>query len=143
MSKHVIIIVISSFFIVTSAFILMILVPATIKLYAEGDEYSEGSDMVSRIERCDREYYDKAYGELYNWLVLDDCKEEEFDIYWEIVNGYLDYCQYRQWSNCDETRLPGSSDKVEALREKVINNANNARFSLNQRRLEELVEKAK
>ena len=97
--------------------------------------------MLTRIERCDREYYDKEYGELYNWLVLDDCKEEEFDIYWEIINGYLDYCMYRQWSNCDEDKLPGSSEKAEYYREKVIENANNVKFSLNAKRLEELAGK--
>ncbi|MBQ4069228.1 MAG: hypothetical protein IJC76_08255 [Lachnospiraceae bacterium] len=140
MSKHIITIIISSFFIAFSGLFLIVMIPNIIKLYAEGDEYSEGDDMVSRIERCDGEYYEKNYGELYNWLVLDDCKEEEFDIYWEMVNGYFDYCQYRQWSNCDEDKLPGSIEKAQYYREKVIDNANNVKFSMNQRRLEEFAE---
>lgn len=143
MSKHIIVIIISTFFIFASSIFLNVMIPNTIKLYAEGDEFSENDDIVTRIERCDREYYDKEYGELYNWLVLDDCKEEEFDIYWEIINGYSDYYMYRQWSNCDEDKLPGSGEKAEYYREKVIDNANNVKFSLNQRRLEELVEEVK
>ena len=143
MKKYFVSIVISSFFIALSGFLLIVLVPNTVKLYADGDEYFDDEDMVTRIERCDREYYDKEYGELYYWLVLDDCKEEEFDVYWEVINGYQDYCQYRQWANCDDTRLTGSSNKAEEFRQKVINNVNNVEFSLNQRRFEEFVEKVK
>ena len=141
MSKHIIVIIISSFFIAASGLFLIVMIPSTIKLYAEGDEYSEGDDMVSRIERCDREYYEKRYGELYDWLIMDSCREEEFDIYWEVVNGYYDYYQYRQWSNSEEMGVAGSSEKAEYYRERVINNASNVRFSLNEGRLEELVQR--
>lgn len=140
MKRYIVTMIISGIFIFISGFILMIVVPHTIELYAEGDEYSEGSDIVSRLDRCDGRYYDQEYGELYYKLVLSNCVEEEFDKHWEVVNGFLDYYLYKQWSNCDESRLPGSYEKAEYYREKVIENANNVEFSLNQKRLEELAE---
>ena len=138
MKKYIVSMSISTALLLFLGGILLILVPNTIDLYANGDGFT--SDKMDNIEYCEREYQDKEYGWLYRNMIYDNCTSEEFDKYWEIVNGYLDYCQYRQWSNVDESELPGCTDKAEEYKQKVMENAENAKFSQNKKRLAEFAE---
>lgn len=97
-----------------------------------GDYETSEADIVNG---CNGYYYEKEYGELRNYLLLFDAFGENYDMYWEIVDGYGDYMQYVQWSSTSEDDVSGSSEMAEHYRKKVEENVNNCKFSQNEEQL--------
>lgn len=86
------------------------------------DQVSEGTwerDTGRMVRICDRYYYDRDYAELREQLELFDLYGEEFEKYWEAVQGYQDYLNVIQWSRAAEMDLPQSQGQAEAWREKL------------------------
>lgn len=103
-------------------------------------EYDD-NDKADYVNWCNRYYYAKEYGSLLEELQLFNLYDEEFDIYWEITDGYRDYIEYEQWSSVTDEELPGSSQKAEEYRQKVIDDVKNCEFEANRERLQEFVDK--
>lgn len=98
---------------------------------------SEGLTKKEGIRYCDYDYYEKKYGELRDTLQLFKLYDEEYDIYWEIADGYKDYIEYYQWKEAAKEGFVVEEDKVSYYKEKVINNAKNCRFEKNKKVLQE------
>ena len=84
------------------------------------EDYSYDNDESNRITACDRYYYEGDCGELRDYLTLYELRGETYDVYWEYVNGYDDYCHFLMWNK------DGNIEKIEFYREKVKSNAKNA-----------------
>ena len=90
-------------------------------------------------------------------LTLYDLRGENYEIYWEIVNGYADYIQYMNYSTIEDrenvivsyTLKSGEQQevsfvpakKIEEYRNKVLENAENVKYERNKRYLTEFVQK--
>ena len=94
-----------------------------------------GESAAEIMEWCDGYYYEKEYDELWHNLRLYDAYSPEFDKYWEMVNGYRDYMQYKQWATTPVDKIPESTEMAESYRKKVIENAENCKFDQNKKQL--------
>jgi len=94
-----------------------------------------GESTADVIERCDAVYYEEKYSDLWHDLRLYDAYDENFDVYWEMVNGYRDYMQYKQWVTTPVDKIPESTEMAESYRKKVIENAENCKFDQNKKKL--------
>ena len=92
-------------------------------------------DATWKMDYMDSLFYDHKYTEIRTELELYELDGEEFDIYWEIVNGYADYMDYLQWARTTEDMVEGSSQKAAEYQQKVIRNAESCRFERNQKQL--------
>lgn len=130
---------------------LALLLPEEVKdkVKYSGDEYY--------ISRCEAEYTDREFDKLYDLLTLYDLRGENYEIYWEIVNGYADYIQYMNYSTIEDrenvivsyTLKSGEQQevsfvpakKIEEYRNKVLENAENVKYERNKRYLTEFAQK--
>ncbi|MBQ9765283.1 MAG: hypothetical protein IJW18_03690 [Lachnospiraceae bacterium] len=108
------------------------------------DEVGDYDDNLAyQVDGCNRYYYQKEYAELRDYLMLYNSYEDEFDMYWEIVDGYADYRQYLQWLQTPEDRVQGSSEMATMYKQRVIDNALNCRFEQNRAQLTKYAEEIK
>lgn len=107
-------------------------------------EFEEDDDSLSYKNSLCRTYYDdEQYGQLYYILTSSNLYDEEYEVYWEIVNGYIDYMEYGKWLNVTEEQISGSTEKIAYYRQKVIDNAKNCKYQQNKQQLNEYVDMIK
>lgn len=99
-------------------------------------EERRGESAAEIMEWCDGYYYEKEYHELWHNLRLYDAYSPEFDKYWEMVNGYRAYMQYKQWMATPADKMPESVTMTEEYKKKVIKNAENCKFEENKKQLD-------
>lgn len=102
-------------------------------------EYNSKNNM---IRQCDEDYYDRDFAGLLWYLKLYDLYDEDYDIYWEIVNAYNDYVSWHAWKETLESgEMPEAMQKEAEARQKVEENARNCEFTKNQKILNGFVER--
>lgn len=89
---------------------------------------------------CDYYYYDKNFGGLQELFRLYSMDEPEFDLYREVVKGFEDYQSFRMYQKAAEAGLEGAEEKAEEYKAKVLENAENCRFEMNQKDLDGYVD---
>lgn len=115
--------------------ILLMFMLYTISFVAEETGYA--NDKAWLNDRCNKYYYEKQYGELYDYLALYDLyADEDFAIYWEMVEGYLDYRQYEMWAAVPEGEMKEKETKMAEYRQKIQDNVINCQFDMNRTQLE-------
>lgn len=92
------------------------------------------------VNTLDEYYYEKQYGNLYDDLILFQAQDDMYDVYWEVMNAYIDVQEYRKWSKVPVERMEEAEQMAEKYRNKVIKNAQNPKFPQNQKYLDEFVE---
>ena len=98
-------------------------------------ENNMDKDSTTYMEYLDSMFYKQDYTGMREEMELFDLTGDEFATYREIVDGYTDYLDYEQWRMTSEEMVPGSGEKAEIFKKKVIENADNCQFSRNQKQL--------
>lgn len=88
------------------------------------------------VKYCSALYDEKDYGELMAYMNLYKLSGEHYDIYWEAVDGYLDYQRYLQWLRADRAGVENSGEKMEYYQKALEDNAAQCRHEENRELLE-------
>ena len=107
-------------------------VPSEYETFYESDAYT--------INLCDTYYYEKNYDKLYYVMQLYDTYYEDYDMYWEVVNAYIDYMEYEKWTKVSETDIEDAREMEAFYRDEVISASQNCEFPQNQKHLDGFVE---
>lgn len=91
------------------------------------------------VNRCDELYYEKQYGKLLEFMNLYETYDERYDVYWEVVNAYIDVTEYIKWTKVSDEQMKNASYMQEFYKNKVLSNAQNPKFSQNRKYLDEFV----
>ncbi len=113
-----------------------------------GESIWDKNNTSEYVRWCDGNYYSRKYSNLYTELTLYDLYDMEvYGVYWELMEGYLDYKTYLQWVEARDRGIvletaEGDSGalieaKVEEYRQKVLDNAANCRYEGNRFDLEQ------
>ena len=126
----------------TGAFLWLTTAYAIIEIEAEeaGDYY--GSDAY-KVNQCNEYYYEKQYDELFDFMHLYEAYDERYDVYWEVMNAYIDLQEYYKWKSVSETDIEDAREMEQMYKEKVIERSNNPSFPQNQKYLDDFVEMLK
>lgn len=116
------------------------MIPAAMKAIVDYNE--EHLNQAETIERCDNYYYDRDFGGLREILTLYDLYTQDYDKYWEAVNGYEDYQYYLQYKRAVAAGNTQYEQPAADYRSKVVSNWENCQFSENQKLLEEFAAQA-
>lgn len=103
----------------------------------ETDYYNTDAFLMNR---CDEFYYEKQYDELFEHMHLYDTYDEKYDVYWEVMDAYVDLQEYFKWKNVSETDISDARKMQEMYHNKVVNAAIRCRFPQNQKYLDDFVE---
>lgn len=92
-------------------------------------------DIASNIDFCNWRYYDRNYAALREELTLYNLYSEDFDKYWEIVDGYEIYLR------CLEYReLPDGAEQALEYQQMLERMAADCRFDENRRQLQHYID---
>ena len=57
-------------------------------------QFEEGTDYYNSeafyINECDEYYYERKYDELLEFMHLYNTYDEKYDVYWEVMDAYID-----------------------------------------------------
>ena len=104
-------------------------------IWEEGRDRYEQDYML--VNWYDEYYYEKQYGELLDHMNLYDSYDEKFDVYWEVVDTYIDYLEWEKWSKISEETFSDAREMEKMYYDKVMNASKNCRFSRNQKYLDD------
>ncbi len=101
------------------------------------EESRDASDKAWINDRCNQYYHEGRYGELYDYLILYDMyNDEDFAMYKEMVDGYLDYCQYEMWAAVPAEQIEGREERMEQYKQQLLDRARNCQYDTNKTKLE-------
>ena len=103
----------------------------------ETDYYNTDAFLMNR---CDEFYYEKQYDELFEHMHLYDNYDEKYDVYWEVMDAYVNLQEYLKWKNVSETDISDASKMQDMYHNRVVNAAISCRFPQNQKYLDDFVE---
>lgn len=103
----------------------------------ETDYYNTDAFLMNR---CDEFYYEKQYDELFEHMYLYDNYDEKYDVYWEVMDAYVNLQEYLKWKNVSETDISDARKMQDMYHNRVVNAAANCRFPQNQKYLDDFVE---
>ena len=87
-----------------------------------------------RLEMMDQDFYDRDFDSIFDTLTLYDLTSEEYDQYWELIDGYQDYLRCKAWCKCGDSELFADAPaRAEEYRKKVQENASSCEFERNRR----------
>lgn len=92
------------------------------------------------VNTLDEYYYEKDYGKLYDYMNLYEAYEDTYDVYWEVMDTYIDMKEYQKWSKVSDEQIKGAKEMMEMYQNKVIESAKTPTFPQNQKYLNEFVE---
>ena len=101
------------------------------------DYYGEDA---RRINWYDKYYYEKQYDELYDDMHLHNSYDDKFDVYWEVLDAYIDSVECLKWRKVSESQIEDAGEMEQYYYDKVIEAAKNCRFPQNQKYLDDFVE---
>lgn len=101
-------------------------------LHISSGDASDDGNMAEHIRYCDRSYYDRDFADLKETLTLYELNDDEFDVYWEAVNGYETYIDYIQWTAAAAAGMQGAEEHAQQSYAAVRENAENCQFSQNE-----------
>ena len=61
-------------------------------VFEEATDYYDSD--AYRMNRCDEYYYEKDYAEMLDYMNLYQMYDEKYDVYWEVVDAYVDLQEY-------------------------------------------------
>ncbi len=131
--------VIKALIFLLGSFLWLMFVVSSVSMYIEEATDDYGTDAYN-INRCDEHYYEKEYVELYEYLCLHEAYDEIYDVYWEVVNAYIDTQEYIKWSKVETTQMSEAADMQQYYKERVLKTAQNTKFPQNQKYLDGFVE---
>ncbi len=124
---------------VFGSFIWILLAVSSISIMWEDANDDYGTDAYI-LNYCDVYYYEKQYDELYEHLRLQKAYSDIYDKYWEVVDVYIDYQEYKKWQKVSEEDIANARQKEDEYRQKVTNAAKKCEFPQNQKYLDDFVE---
>lgn len=107
-------------------------------VFEEGTDY-HNSDAY-RINRCDEYYYEKDYAKLLDYMNLYKTYDETYDVYWEVLDAYVDLQEYLKWKKVSEADMADARKMEKQYYDKVMEAAGNCRFPQNQKYLDDFAE---
>ncbi|MCR5655377.1 MAG: hypothetical protein K6G07_07045 [Lachnospiraceae bacterium] len=120
-------------------FILILVYGVTSSIRGEA-EY--GTDSADDLRRCDRDYYEENYGELYETIALYKLYDtERYGKYLEVVNGANDYYLYVQWKTAADKGYEGAASMSETCKGRVEKNETECVYDENREVLHDFVMK--
>lgn len=115
---------------------MVIMIPDEIRddVYYSGDEY--------HLSNLNNDRNRRRFDDIYMELDLYNLTEEQYDEYWELVNGYRDYVLYSSYRNANIKgyTLDGAEDSEKLYKDMVLHNADNTVYEGNARYLRELAD---
>ena len=110
-------------------------------------QFEEGTDYYNSeayyVNSCDKYYYEKKYDELFEYMHLYDTYGEKYDVYWEVLNAYLDLQEYLKWKKVPETIVFDAREMEKLYSDKVMYAKDHCRFSQNQTYLDDFAKMLK
>lgn len=107
-------------------------------VFEEATDYYDSD--VYRMNRCDEYYYEKDYAEMLDYMNLYQMYDEKYDVYWEVVDAYVDLQEYLKWQKVSETDIADARKMEKQYYDKVMAAAGNCHFPQNQKYLDDFVE---
>lgn len=101
------------------------------------DYYEEDAQLINRFDGF---YYEKKYDELYNTMHLYHTYDAKYDVYWEVLDAYIDSVECLKWRKVSESQIEDAGEMEQYYYDKVIEAAKNCRFPQNQKYLDDFVE---
>lgn len=108
-----------------------------------GSKYKYNTSKAEIIGMCNRSYSDRNYGDLYDILLLYDAYDDQFDVYWEMVDGYNNYIEYVKWSEADAKGVADAAVMASSYKEKLKECIDNCTSDRNKKELEKFANKMK
>ncbi len=106
--------------------------------FEEGTDYYNSEAFL--INECDEYYYEKKYQELFEHMHLYSTYDEKYDVYWEVLDAYVDLQEYLKWQKVASEDIEDAREMEEFYYNKVLESAKNCQFPQNQRYLDDFVE---
>lgn len=106
-------------------------------------QFNESTDYYNSdafyINQCDEYYFERKYDELFEHMNLYDTYGEEYDIYWEVMDAYINLQEYFKWKEVAEEQIEDARKMEDMYYQKVIEACENCRFSQNKKYLDDFV----
>ena len=106
--------------------------------FEDGTDYYESDAYI--INSCDEYYYEREYAELLEYMNLYDAYDEKYDVYWEVMDAYVDLQEYKKWQKVSSEEIQDAREMEELYYNKVTKASKNCAFPQNQRYLDDFVE---
>ena len=87
-------------------------------------------DETKKFHWLERSYAENDIYDMYDDLLLYDKFDENYSLYWEYVNSYIDYHTFLQWYNTDDS-FEDYEKCVNTYHNKVLENAKNCKYKEN------------
>lgn len=101
------------------------------------DYYEEDAQLINRF---DEYYYEKKYDELYDTMHLYHTYDDKYDVYWEVLDAYIDSVECLKWRKVSESQIEDAGEMEKYYYDKVVEAAKKCRFPQNQKYLDDFVE---
>ena len=115
-----------------------------VAIFLVSDTFEERTDYYGEEARWinwyDKYYYEKQYDELYDDMHLHNSYDDKFDVYWEVLDAYVDSVECLKWRKVSESQIEDAGEMERYYYDKVIEAAKNCRFPQNQKYLDDFVE---
>lgn len=92
------------------------------------------------LNYCERYYAEKQYDELFDHMHLQKTYGEMYDVYWEVLNAYIDLQEYLKWKNVSEEEISDAREMEQYYYDKVLSASKNCNFPQNQKYLDGFAE---
>lgn len=107
-------------------------------------QFEESTDYYNSeafcINECEEYYRERRYDELLEFMHLFNTYDEKYDVYWEVMNAYLDLQEYVKWQKVPETAIEDAREMEMLYYNRVLSACENCRFPQNQTYLNDFVD---
>lgn len=101
------------------------------------DYYEEDAQLINRFDEF---YHEKKYDELYDTMHLYHTYDDKYDVYWEVLDAYVDSVECLKWKKVSESQIEDAGEMEKYYYDKVVEAAKKSRFPQNQKYLDDFVE---
>lgn len=105
---------------------------------SETEAYMESEAFV--ISLCDKYYYEMNYENLFEILCIYSAYDEQYDVYWEVMDAYIALQECEKWQKISEDDIADARIMEKMYHNQVIEAYENCRFPQNQKFLDDFVE---
>ena len=109
-------------------------------IFVSSDNHS--ITQVDKISWCERDYRNRDFAELYEELTLSNLYGEDYDVYWEAVEGYNLLVSCYQWREAEQAGVADAHAHAQSALQSLETLAQNSEFSQNSKILADFVSKA-
>ena len=123
--------------------LLVALIIGNLLFYTVGFAFDRDDvNLVSSINQCEEAYRERDFAALLDRLNLYDLYDPEFDLYWEVAEGYDQMVACRQWLAAAKAGVDGSEQKAQAILEQLRSWAETPQFPQNKKILQGFLQQA-